>query len=71
MKPVKPDVATDITTALREVEASIGKLFKSGLAKRAILILIRDSTNNKVSLEDIGRVLEAAKNLGADYTVRK
>jgi hypothetical protein len=57
-----------LTKAILEISASMKKLLKSGLNKRAVIVLVHDSCVN-VGKPSIRAVLDSLETLAKDYTV--
>lgn len=56
----------DLSTAIRKISASMAKLTKSGLNKKAVIALLFDDT--KISKRTIGDVLDSLQDLERKYT---
>lgn len=57
-----------IAEEIAKVGEAARKLLSSKLSRRAVLVLLKDQTG--ISHVTIGKVLDAAANLGAAYTKR-
>jgi hypothetical protein len=67
---VVPDVTlpdpAEIAESIRRIQEAATKFLKSGLNKRALFVLLKDSSG--VSMGDIAKVLDAMSGLAATYT---
>jgi hypothetical protein len=59
----------DLSAAIEAISTSLQKLLKSGLNRRAIVVLLHDAT--KISKRDIESVLSGLDNLKRMYTYPK
>lgn len=64
--PEAPIERTVLAGAIIGIEYAMKKLLKSGLNRRAIVVLVHDSCN--VGKPDIRAVLESLETLAKDYT---
>lgn len=62
---IEPDDARRLADAVRKIEKAMKALNESGLNRKAIVVLLADSTG--VSRRDINAVLNGLEALGADY----
>jgi hypothetical protein len=63
LDPVKPEI---LATAIVSISAGMRRLTKSGLNRKAIVVLIQDVT--KLPKHDITRVLDSLDDLARMYT---
>ena len=60
-----PDPA-QIAESIRRIQDGTQKLLKAGLNRRALLVLLKDSSG--ISMADIAKVLDSLGTLAATYT---
>lgn len=63
LDPIKPEV---LAASIVSISASMKKLLKSGLNRKAIIALLQDAT--KLGKSEIGRVLDGLDDLARAYT---
>lgn len=66
MDPVKPEL---LATSIRDIARGFARVESSGLNRRALTVLLKDSTG--VSMNDIDRVLNALRGLEKNYCIPK
>lgn len=69
-KPVTPPIEQDtLAEAITKISAGVTALRRSGLNKRAIVVLLQDLTG--VNKREIIQVIDGLSNLAANYTAKK